>query len=147
MTSDGISAKDWDKVKNLAAKIVNAEDDINTSRYTDALLVLLDKLSEKYGELPSILATKADYIADPTASIDLFIKAFNAAKRINDYKNMTYIASSLAEAYFELHNISNCRYWLSKLNICLKTYFDATELKTYKSLRGKVAYLSRKILP
>lgn len=62
-TSDGISSEDWDKVHELAVEIVNAGD-AQSEVHRSQLLIYLDQLEKKYGELPSILATRADYVAE-----------------------------------------------------------------------------------
>ena len=64
MTSDGISDADWDVVHALAVEIVNASESEAAVRTTAALLCHLDTLEQKYGALPSILATRADYVED-----------------------------------------------------------------------------------
>ena len=66
MTPDGISADDWRRVHELAVEVVNlsADDDGTASdEAAERLLDVLDDLQRKYGPLPSILATRADYVA------------------------------------------------------------------------------------
>ena len=68
MTPDGISADDWDQVHELALAIVNAEEEVEGADHRNRLLKYLRELRSKYGELPSILATEADYVLDECAS-------------------------------------------------------------------------------
>ena len=69
--SDEIKTEDWDKVHELALLIANAslreegnekESAVVVSHGLALLLPYLDELTLKYGALPSILATRADYI-------------------------------------------------------------------------------------
>lgn len=139
MTPDGITEKEWGKVKELAAKIANASlpgQEIDFDKYQDKLLHFLDELENKYGELPSILATRADYVADASTSIVLLEKAYKLAKSRNDVANLTYIASSIAETYVErLSDFKTAQYWINELEKCLGAYFDEDEFQTLQTLR------------
>src|SRR5439155_27076385 len=102
MTPDGISTTDWERVKELACKIANASganDEGLSSEYTTQLLLLLDELQEKYGNLPSILATKADYIANLSESLALLKQASQIGNKQGDKANLTLTASSMARVY------------------------------------------------
>ena len=142
MTSDGISKKEWGIIKSLSTKVANAVcsgDDVKATKYTKGLLAELDNLEQKYGELPSILATRADYITDVSESLSLLKKAYNLAEKHDDRANLTFIASSIAEAYIDdLGDIKNGRYWLTTLSACLKKYYDEYEFKVYKKLLKKI---------
>jgi hypothetical protein len=64
-TPDGITTEDWDRVHELALDVVNlsAEGDEAASDAAKLQLrELVDDLQEKYGPLPSLLATRADYV-------------------------------------------------------------------------------------
>jgi len=146
MTSDGISAKDWDRVKALAAKIatvVCSKKKAQAKEETKALLVLLDQLQKRYGELPSILATRADYVTSASESLSLLKKAYALAEKAGDTANLTYITSSLAELYVvDRHDKKNGKLWLAKLRSCLKMHFDKHEFNVYTTLQ-KVVKKSR----
>ena len=98
-TSDGIAASDWDRVHDLALLIVNADDPAEETSHRRALLNYLDELTNKYGELPSLLATRADYIDDPAATERLLLRACELATRIGDTRNVCEISLSLADLY------------------------------------------------
>jgi len=100
-TSDGISTDDWDTVHELSLKIVNAEAEAEANIYTRQLLQYLDELDAKYGGLPSILATRADYLMDRTEREALLIQAYILAEALNDTLNMKETEDSLAELYIE----------------------------------------------
>jgi len=99
-TSDGIDTKDWDTVHQLSLNIVNSGED-ESNQYTDQLLNFLESLEKKYGELPSILATRADYIEDMIQREKLYIRAYTLAEKRNDNQNCLETAHSLSELYIE----------------------------------------------
>jgi hypothetical protein len=98
MTSDGISSEDWDRVHELALDIVNASD-AERIQNVERLFAFLQGLTSKYGDLPSIVATQADYTDDPHASEQLLLRAFDLAIARNDQPNIREIALSLADLY------------------------------------------------
>jgi len=66
-TRDGVREEEWAKVKEMAIDIANmAGQDRDTKMLENQLHVYLDQLALKYGRLPGIIATKADYTEDPT---------------------------------------------------------------------------------
>jgi hypothetical protein len=138
MTPDGITTKDWRLVSERAYRIVNAvysEIAALAKRETKALLRLLDQLEHKYGELPSILATKADYVSDSSERLRLLKKAYALAQEREDRRNMTYIASSLVEFYVEDRGDKiRGKVWLAKFRECLKQ-FDHGESASYRRLK------------
>ena len=80
---------------------MNAEADAEANIYTSQLLQYLDELGAKYGALPSILATRADYLMDRTEREALLIQAYILAEALNDTLNMKETEDSLAELYIE----------------------------------------------
>lgn len=115
-TSDGISGEDWDVVHDLSLKIVNAEAESEENIYTDQLLHYLDELEEKYGALPSILATRADYASDTKEQSALLRQAYALAEASRDTANLKQIAHSLAELYIEdVKDASEGQIWIERL--------------------------------
>jgi hypothetical protein len=112
MTSDAISSEDWDRVHELAVDLVNASDDEDeTAR--QRLFECLSGLTLKYGELPSIVATQADYVNDPLESEALFLRAFDLAQSRGDRSNIREISLSLASLYAStLRRPSDATRWL-----------------------------------
>lgn len=81
-TEDGISVADWNQVHQLAVDVVNASavsDQPRTARAQRAMHALLRRLIVKYGELPSLLGTKADYTASLSKRISLYQRAYETA--------------------------------------------------------------------
>ena len=104
MTPDGIETTDWDQVHELALEVVytSAEgDDTGSTRAAVRLRELLDQLQEKYGPLPSLLATRADYVERPEDREYWLLAAHAEAKKLGDTKNQIWIAESLACFYIE----------------------------------------------
>jgi len=112
MTSDGISSEDWGKVRDLAVALANASDD-EDEPHRERLLAYLRELVSKYGELPSIVATQADYAGDPGESERLLLRAFDLAVGRDDKSNILEIALSLAKLYAsELPRVVEASRWL-----------------------------------
>lgn len=132
MTPDGISTEDWDKVTELAANIANAacaDDQILFSKHVEELLSYLETLQVKYGDLPSILATRADYVEDISERLALLQRAYTIAQQHGDNINLTSIASSLTQLYIdELRDSVNGAHWLSVLKACLTKYPNEGEM-------------------
>ena len=115
-TSDGISTEDWNAVHELVLNIANAEAEAEENIFTNQLLQLLNELEERYGILPSILATRADYVSDVNEQAMLFRQAYALAEAMNDKKNLKLISHSLAELYIkELKEPSEGQLWLKRL--------------------------------
>lgn len=115
-TSDGISGEDWDRVHDLSLKIVNAEAESEENIYTNQLLQYLDKLEGEYGALPSILATRADYVSDTKEQSALLRQAYALAEASGDIANLKEIAHSLAELYIEdLRDPAEGQAWIKRL--------------------------------
>ena len=128
VTSDGISTDDWSLVHELALEVVNlsaAGDDAASNAASVRLLWLLDTLQEKYGPLPSLLATRADYVDRPEDREYLLLKAYEQARLISDWKNLVSIAESLASFYIEHRSdYRNGAHWLGALEENLKSFHD-----------------------
>jgi hypothetical protein len=115
MTSDGISSEDWDRVHELAVDLVNASDDEGES-VRQRLFECLRELTSKYGELPSILATQADYVDDPIESEALLLRAFDLVQSRGDRSNICEISLSLADLFAELRRPVDASRWLEIAN-------------------------------
>ena len=114
-TSDGISSEDWDRVHDRVLDVVNAEEGEEEDQCRRRLLEYLDELEGKYGPLPSILSTRADYLlGDVPGRIALFKRAYATATEAGDVRNQLYVTSSLAALYvLELEDVVEGRSWLA----------------------------------
>lgn len=145
MTSDGIRLADWRQIESLAREYVELVTAQN-SRRADAtrrkILRSLSKLSSQYGDRPSILATKSEYVESPRLRGRMLERAYELALRRRDAKNATLIASSLAEYYVEeRHNSDAGEIWLRRLDRALSRHFDKTESRVFKRLTKKLRTL------
>ena len=136
MTSDGISTDEWAITHEYAAKIANAvcrDDESSAGDLTRKLFLHLDSLEARYGLVPSILATRADYTVDVNERIRLLEEAYDLAKRLGDRPNLTFIASSLADTLTEeAPNISSAEKWLSSLADALGDHWDDSEHQQFQ---------------
>ncbi len=123
-TSDGISDHDWSKVHSLALFIVKVSLSSNRHAhkvYKEKMLRCLMSLEKKYGQLPSILATRADYTVGNKQKETLFLRAYQLSQERKDFFNQAEIAHSLAVLYIEY-----CRRhqeglkWLKKLKVHIR---------------------------
>jgi hypothetical protein len=115
-TTDGISTRDWDVVHDLTLNIVNATTIEGRATSRSRLFVFLDELESKYGTLPSILATRADFIDDSAAKVQLLQDAYSIAEIRADKANLLYVSHSLAEFYVEESpDQIRAQEWLGKL--------------------------------
>ena len=123
-TSDGISTEDWDVVHGLAVDVVNAPDDEYGPRRQ--LLEFLETLESKYGPLPSILATRADYLTDEDLRREeLLLRAHALAESRGDSVSGVDIAESLVDLYLEKVDLSEASRWLSRMRDHLTDLRDA----------------------
>ena len=142
MQMAGISKNDWDEVIDLSGKIANATiaaDDALAELLAARLMRILDSLERKYGRLPGILATRADYTDDSPAKIALFEEAWRSATERHDRFNLVLIASSLAELHIEdLNDIPSGARWLTRLEEALENHWDDGEYQELQRLRKLV---------
>ena len=125
-TSDGISDAEWDVVRFHSESIVDADsNDIESGILVRRLLDELDKLKNKYGRLPSILGTEADYVDDEIAQLSLLKEAFVSASEMSDAANKVYIATSLVEFYLSSGEVCRVKFWSEKLEFCLAEFSDS----------------------
>jgi hypothetical protein len=127
VTSDGISTDDWRLVHELALEVVNlsAAGDITSRDAAVRLLSLLDTLEEKYGPLPSLLATRADYVDSLEDREYLLLKAYDQARILEDLKNLVEISESLASFHIEdRSDYRNGAHWLRMLEEHLRLFHD-----------------------
>lgn len=118
-TSDGIPSEDWDVIQEHAVDCANTAIRSDMRANADArqrMLESLERLEVKFGRLPSILATRADYTNDIAVKEHLFVEAYETAVRLGDESNQMLIAHSLAKLYIDDHRDSfKGRVWLANL--------------------------------
>jgi hypothetical protein len=123
-------------------EIVNAAADDDNERENKAKLKLhsvLDELETRYGALPSILATRADYVDDLHLQETLLLRAYSEAKSRSDARNMVWVASSLAALYAEeLQDYGSARRWIDALRANLVLYPDDRESEELNRLKTLV---------
>jgi hypothetical protein len=145
-TSDGISTEDWDVVHQLAVDVANAamkdaEDQVR--ELTQRLLRWLDRLDDKYGERPSLLATRADYIEDVGSKEQLLTRAYALAEDRGDALNGLATAHSLAELSIEdIADDVRGHLWLGRLRARLVHQDDGWYAEEHDRLRQTLENLA-----
>ena len=142
MTSDGIATQDWDRVHELALEVVNSsgEGDIGASDQASLRLNgLLDELQEKYGPLPSLLATRADYSDRFEDREYWYLAAYRQATERGDLKNLMLISESLASLYVENNRWEDAADWVGLLEQHLVACPDSDHAEQAVCIRGLLA--------
>ena len=89
---------------------------------------VLDELQKKYGPLPSLLATRADYVDGLEEREYWLMAAYEQAQARGDLKNRLWIASSLASLHLEeAGDPVTGEHWLRALEGHLGTFPDESE--------------------
>lgn len=122
-TSDGISDVDWDEIEKISFSIASAiEKGDDSTVLVEKLFNKLDFLENKYGKLPSIAATRADYTDCPLKQLSLLKEAYASSLEIDDRKNMAYISASIAEFYMENDaHPDKVRFWANVFSSYIET--------------------------
>jgi hypothetical protein len=125
-TTDGIQDNDWEEVMSLAAAVANQTGlSLDAGLEKKRLMRALDRLEHKYGRLPSILSTRADYVDDANISLSLLKEAYVSADEAYDLKSKVIISSSIAEMYLDsFDNKSRAGFWVETLKRDLEKYSD-----------------------
>lgn len=145
-TADGIEDNDWEHVKELAARLCDAAEgsEQETISFSE-LFEYLDELENKYGPLPSILATRGDFVDDYEKKESLLSRAYAAAVAIGDRKNALYIAHSMTALYMdELVSLEEARQWLDRLDRHLLDIHDSTYADDAQKFRRRLKELEGK---
>jgi hypothetical protein len=139
MTSDGIATEDWDQVHELALAVVNlsGEGDVAASHRAPLCLAeLLDDLQEKYGPLPSLFATRADYLDKFEDRGYWHLAAYKQAVERGDAKNPASISESLAPLYVESLRWKEAAGRMRRLEHDLAVCPDVYEAEQVVRIRG-----------
>src|SRR4029079_6031901 len=102
-TSDGISSEEWNRVTELAFEVWHHINDAEKESRRWELFNYLDALEQKYGLLPSIIATRADFSSPNEVSNkeELLARAYALAIDRQDRLNALHISHSLANMYLD----------------------------------------------
>jgi hypothetical protein len=141
MTSDGIKNKDWDEIRELAFALTAStrdEDEVMARVNCEHLHDALDRLEEIYGKLPSILATRGDFVRDGEDPIPFWKDAYVLALQKNDSKNILYTSSSLADHFANAKCYDEALQWLAIGEEILSGSPDDFESGNLKEIRAKV---------
>lgn len=141
-TSDGISGEDWDVIHGLAVELVNAVDGDDEPACRAKLMQYLDRLEAKDGELPSILATRADYTQEAETKERLLRRAYDLAELRGDAQNCLHVAHSLADLYIEERRDPQAGSpWLERLRLHARKAEDRFYVEESGRLRAQLEQL------
>jgi hypothetical protein len=93
-----IPREDWDRVHEAALLIVNAseaDDRTMVEVHTNGMMEILADLEGKYGRIPAILATRADFLDDYAERKALYLEALDLAIRAGDEDEILEIKDSM----------------------------------------------------
>lgn len=140
-TPDGILKCDWNQLQELVTDYVNDElgsDASEEESIRSSILNYIDMLLSKYGKLPSLLATRADYVRTDREAVQLLEEAYQISENLGDCRNKTFISSSLAESYYtKIKDAEKGVYWTDKLSVDLEFYYDEDEYEVWQELKGE----------
>lgn len=143
MTPDGISTDDWDRVHELAVDVVNLsgqEQHEASEEVARELLEVLDELQGRYGPLPSLLATRADYVTSSADREYWLLAAYREAENRKDRRNQTWISHSLAVHYVEgTEDEAEGLRWLTLLESALQEFRDDEAEEDLARLRSRLS--------
>jgi hypothetical protein len=132
----------WRKLTQAAEEYCAAVESENlqgAERERKQILRLLNAVERTFGRVPSVLATRADYVRPTSLKERLLLEAFAEAKRLKDAKNVTLISASLAQLYLEeVGDMVLGRKWVDALGKALVDYPDSTESATYLELKAEL---------
>jgi hypothetical protein len=139
----GAFKKDWNTVHELACDVVNVTSDVGEEAVRTRLQRHLNEMKRRYGPLPEILATQADYLPRGKTRESLLRRAYNAAVSQNDSFNELLIASSLARYYLDGRAVRKAKAWIEIHSKCLEKEYEEGEARENASLRSDVARLRK----
>jgi len=106
------------------------------------MFAYLKELEHRSRLLPSILATRAEYLEDPLGSRDVVVKAYSLSRDGKDRLNALYSATSLADLYLsELKDPNEAERWLSLARDGLKECGDKNDIAECDRLERALAAL------
>lgn len=141
-----LSKDEWTKVRDYAQRIVLCpEQEKEPCRLLHkSFFSYLTRLEKKYGRHQVILATKADFLAQPQRRVQIYREAYQKARICNDAKNCMLIASSMSGLYiFDLDDFKKGRQWLRRFDQWLSVYPDADQKKERDSLVAYIAAMDK----
>jgi hypothetical protein len=117
VTTDGITTDDWARVKACAVELLHALDSDQEVECRFHLLQCLNELETKYGALPSLVATRADFIEESNKNEAFLLRAYALARALGDRGSALQVAHSLASLYIDdLTKCIEASRWLLRLN-------------------------------
>jgi len=145
-TNKSLSPEERDEIHELILDAVNASaNDEDSTPINDRLLYKLDRLRLKYGELPEILATRADSIESIDERLRLYKRAVELAQKKLDIASLTQSAESITIIYIdELSDYNNGLHWLNQLKKFITLHGDDYTCDKLSNLKANLNRLKIK---
>lgn len=136
MTPDGISNDDWHRVHHAACDIVNASaagDEVLSDHHHERLFEIIGELEVVYGRLPSLLATRADFMDDDAAAIPLLEEALVACEdEVSERLTLDSLIGRMIDQHFPDEMIQK---HLTRLESLVETHGDETDREELAELK------------
>ena len=120
------TSREWGNVIELAEKLAFSQDILTERKARQKYFRYLSRLRKKYGPEANIIASAADFYKSNSKAIKALIDAYHLSEQNQDYKNCTWISSSIAHRYLNNHpiNVQEGCHWTKKLKKDLTIFFD-----------------------
>jgi hypothetical protein len=150
MTSTGVSASDWARVRELLADIVNYayHDQYEASdQASQELLALASELEAKYGPLPALLAIRADHVVSLEARESLLHDTYRQAELRKDAAYQAWAVVSLASHYVDVvPDLTKAEHWVSVAEAQSRLFGDPRFDEDVDRLRGILTARQRRAM-
>jgi hypothetical protein len=150
MTTDGVPASEWARVRELQAEIVNFayHDQYEASGQASYdLVALAAELEAKYGPLPALLAIRADHVTSLDARESLLHETYRQAECRNDAAYQAWAAVSLASHYVDVvPDMRKAEHWASVAEVQSLRLGDPRLDEDIDRLRGVLTARQRRAM-
>jgi hypothetical protein len=134
-----VSNDDWDVAHDLALEVANATSEEDAAVWRQRLLSFLDTLETRYGPLPRLLSTRADYTRhDDPEKESLLLRAYAAAQVALDVVTLVYASHSLSKIYVEKQQEGEADRWIALLGLHLADFGDSYFVEEHLRLKNEV---------
>jgi len=117
---------DWQRVNQLAQKLLYCDaDKALREKARIKLLRYLQRLEKRHSDNIDIIASHADFLHNKKRALELYLKAYDLARKNSDDMNCTLISSSIVNLYLHYYkDIVNADRWMGQFSNDLTVYSD-----------------------
>jgi hypothetical protein len=138
------SAEEWNEVREAARSVVNAtlaDDAVLQASHFEQLRLVLADLRARYGELPILLETEADFTDAPACQLELYQRA----KRIAVENKLSTASIRVALARLLLEDFGQSEQALEELRACqaeIQAEADESKRREWSKLMDEASRLA-----